>query len=123
MRTKSPANTNAVIEHFIVDMFRERDIVISKAHQYCTQSDHPKYGVALKKPNAFNLDWVYSVACGGDEDGKACTEMIALDTKRFGVLNKTEVVRKYLTELGWTRLLGKNKHFTYPACGNQEHPV
>ena len=82
----------------------------------------PKYAVQLKKPNAFDLEWVYSVPCG--EDG--CDSWVFIDTPtapRWGPETKAWI-ENYISEIGWNQVVNpQNKRFQCPSCSNPRPSV
>ena len=75
----------------------------------------PKYNVKLRKPSAFDLEWVYSVPCG--EDG--CDSWVFIDTSTapsWGPDSKAWI-EKYISEIGWSQVAKQsNKRFVCPLC-------
>ena len=110
--------------HFDAEPFTQHKMAIKRSDELCTFTQHPKYDVQLKKPNAFALDWVFSVPCGGPEGGAECTEWIFLNTEDRWGRDKADWVNNYLKELGWTRIYnGPHKRFICPRCGGKEIDV
>ena len=88
----------------------------------CKFSERPKYDVQVRKPNDFNLDWVYSVPCGQKEKkkGGACQSWILLTIpEEFSGPGpkKKEWVGQYLDTLDWSSVGNhRNKRFICPQC-------
>ena len=83
----------------------------------CKFTAKPKYNVQLKKPNAFDLDWVYSVLCGEQN----CKSWVFIDTHTapsWGP-NLKAWIEKYSSDIGWNQVVNRdNKRFQCPKCSN-----
>ena len=77
----------------------------------------PKYFLRLEKPNAFDLEWVYSVPCGE----KGCESWVFIDTDSaptWGPELKAWI-EKYISEIGWNQVVNRvHKRFQCPNCSN-----
>ena len=75
------------------------------------------YTVQLKKPNAFDLEWLYSVPCGETD----CDSWVLVDTQTapsWGPDMKAWI-KNYISELGWNQVENSNnKRFQCPNCSN-----
>ena len=68
MALKADVDKNA--DWFTLEVFRNNNMDIADFSVSCKFSEKPKYDCQVAKPNAFSLDWVYSVPCG--ENPKTC---------------------------------------------------
>ena len=90
--------------------------------QTCKFSRNPKYYIQLEKPNAFNLEWVYSVPCGE----KYCKSWIFINTKTAPEWDpeKKAWIDSYILEIGWYVVVNRNnKRFQCPTCYNPFPPL
>ena len=87
-------------------------------HQVCKFKELPKYHVKLKKPNAFVLEWVYSVPCGE----KDCESWVFIDTETapsWGP-DKKAWIENYILDIGWDQVVNRdNKRFQCPTCSHR----
>ena len=86
----------------------------------CKFSGRSNYDCRVAKPNAFDLDWVYAVPCGGNR--KECRSWICLcvpeDVATWGPTKK-QWIKQRLTELEWYEVTNQaNKRFQCPHCGS-----
>ena len=74
-----------------------------------------KYDVKLKKPNLFDLEWVYSAPCGED----TCQSWVFIDTSPapdWGP-SKKAWIETYIKDIGWNQIVNaQNKRFQCPSC-------
>ena len=72
---------------------------------FCKFSERPKYGVELRKPNNFDLDWVYSIPCGQKEKKEGpCESWIFLNVPEKVTWNCT--MKKSGSRSIWNRWTG-----------------
>ena len=77
----------------------------------------PKYFVRLRLPNAFNLEWVYSVPCG-EKDCESWVSINTENTPSWGP-DKKAWIANYIDKLGWNQVVNPdNKRFQCPSCAN-----
>ena len=91
----------------------------------CKFSERPKYDVQVRKPNDFNLDWVYSVPCGQKERKEGpCKSWIFLRVPEeisWDGPKKKEWATEYLDALDWASVSNAdNKRFVCPKCPQEE---
>ena len=86
---------------------------ISSYDVLCKFKKVPKYHVQLKTPNAFALEWVYSVPCGEAK----CESWVFIDTStapEWGP-DKKAWIERYISEIGWSQVVNRdNRRFQCP---------
>ena len=70
---KIPGTDSTLKEHHLdkKTLFKHH-LEFKKGNQQatCKFSERPKYDIQVKKPNVFDLDWLYSVPCGQNMEGQ-----------------------------------------------------
>ena len=109
-------------QHFDKKTFNKHGLEFKAPNQRakCKFTKRLKYDIQLKKPNAFDLEWVYSVPCGRILKAGPCQSWIFLivpeDTRRDGA-KKKEWAAEYLATLDWEWVTNrKYKRFVCPQC-------
>ena len=91
----------------------------------CKFSERPKYDIQVKKPNDFDLDWVYSVPCGQkDKKEGPCQSWIFLCVPEdicWNGAKKTKWVADYLESQDWVVVSNDaNQRYVCPKCAKEE---
>ena len=70
-KNKETARTASTLKdhHFDKKTFDQHqlELKVSSQSAKCKFSERPKYDIQVKKPNDFDLYWLYSVPCGQEE--------------------------------------------------------
>ena len=107
---------------FNAETFRENEMEILNYDILCKFTAKPKYDVKLKKPNAFDLDWVYSMPCGETD----CKSWVFIDTETapdWGADLKIWI-ENYISDIGWNVIANRdNRRFQCPACATSFPPL
>ncbi len=109
-------------QHFTHVQFREHKLKIANASSHCKFSKKAKCEVEMVMPNAFGIEWLFSVPCGDChwEDGKEGS-WIFLDTANapeWGGPERSQWIDKKIKELGWGIVTNQaNKRYICPMCG------
>ena len=78
----------------------------------------------LRKPNAFDVEWVYSVPCGqkGNKEGPCPSWIFVCAPEDIWDTHERKVwVHEYLKYRHWVAVLNtENKRFICPKCTNEE---
>ena len=109
-----------LVHHFSRENFHEHNMEISFYDVVCKFKKVPKYNVKLRKPNAFDLEWVYSVPWGETD----CESWVFIDTSTapsWGPDAKAWI-QNYISEIGWAQIVNRdNRRFLCPSCSTP-HP-